>query len=380
MEVFVPREIDAREKRVPIVPGDVARLVDKGVRITVQSGMGEPSRHDDEAYQDAGAKVSTDRRESLSDADIVLRLHKPPFEEVAQLKEGCIHISYLEPFTEVELIDELARCNVSAISMEMIPRSTRAQKMDALSSQASLAGYVAVILGAERLDRMFPMMMTPAGTLAPARVFVIGAGVAGLQAIATARRLGARVTAFDTRPVVAEQVESLGAEFVRIDLGETGQTEDGYAKELTAEQQQEQQEAMAKVCIQSDVVITTAQVFGRPAPRIVTREILEQMKPGSILVDLAVESGGNIEGSELDKEVDIAGVKIIGLANLPGRVAVHASQMYSANITALVEEFYSEEEKSFNLDFDDEIIKGCVVTHGGQVVNQMLLNVRNKNN
>ncbi len=363
-----------------MVPADIAKLVGKGVAITVESGMGEPSRHPDRAYQEAGARVSTERTKLLSETDVVLRVRKPPLSEVGQLRAGCIHVSFLDPFNQAELVDELARCNITAISMEMLPRITRAQKMDALSSQASLAGYVAVILAAERLDKIFPMMMTPAGTIAPARVFVIGAGVAGLQAIATAKRLGARVEAFDTRPVVAEQVESLGAKFVQVDLGDTGQTAGGYAKELTREQQQMQQEAMAKVCAHSDVVITTAQLFGRPAPRIITRQMLEPMAPGSIVVDLAVESGGNVEGSELDREVELNGVRIIGLANLPGRLAVHASQMYSANMTALVEEFYSEEAESFSLDFDDEIIQGCVITHGGEIVNPMLRDLRNANN
>jgi len=380
MEVFVPRETEASERRVPMVPADIAKLVGKGVAITVESGMGEPSRHPDRAYQEAGARVSTERTKLLSETDVVLRVRKPPLSEVGQLRAGCIHVSFLDPFNQAELVDELARCNITAISMEMLPRITRAQKMDALSSQASLAGYVAVILAAERLDKIFPMMMTPAGTIAPARVFVIGAGVAGLQAIATAKRLGARVEAFDTRPVVAEQVESLGAKFVQVDLGDTGQTAGGYAKELTREQQQMQQEAMAKVCAHSDVVITTAQLFGRPAPRIITRQMLEPMAPGSIVVDLAVESGGNVEGSELDREVELNGVRIIGLANLPGRLAVHASQMYSANMTALVEEFYSEEAESFSLDFDDEIIQGCVITHGGEIVNPMLRDLRNANN
>ena len=215
-------------------------------------------------------------------------------------------------------------------------------------------------------------MMTPAGTIAPARVFVIGAGVAGLQAIATAKRLGARVEAFDTRPVVEEQVKSLGARFVKIDLGETGQTKDGYAKALTDEQLQKQREGMAKICAASDAVITTAQLFGRKAPLIVTEDMLAGMQKGSVLIDLAVESGGNVAGSQPNQEVDIGGVTIIGLANLPGKVAVHASQMYSSNLFNLVDEFWNADENSFKLDFEDEIIKGCVITHGGQIVNQMI--------
>ncbi len=379
MQIFVPRETHPGERRVALVPDDARKLAARGASIAVEAGMGLSAQHADAAYEAAGATVTADRRAMLGAADVILRLRKPPAEEVALLKQGAIHISYLDPFNEGELVDTMAAAGTSAISMEMIPRTTRAQKMDALSSQASLAGYVAVVLAAERLDSVFPMMMTPAGTLAPARVFIIGAGVAGLQAIATAKRLGARVEAFDTRPVVAEQVESLGAKFVKVDLGETGQTEGGYAKELTPEQQKLQQEAMAKVCIQSDVVITTAQLFGRPAPRIIGRDVVEQMKPGSVLIDLAVESGGNIEGSRLDEEVDINGVRIVGLGNLPGRVPVHASQMYSSNLRALVEEYCDGESGSFKLDLDDEILKGCVVTHGGAVVNELLLQIRSRN-
>jgi NAD(P) transhydrogenase subunit alpha len=245
--------------------------------------------------------------------------------------------------------------------------------MDALSSQASLAGYVAVLIAAERLPRILPMMMTPAGTISPSRVFVIGAGVAGLQAIATAKRLGARVDAFDTRPVVEEQVRSLGAKFVKVDLGETGQTKDGYAKELTPEQQAKQREAMASVCAHSDIVITTAQLFGRKAPIIITKEMVARMKPGSVIVDLAVETGGNVEGSVAGEEVDINGVKVVGLANLPARVAVHASQMYSANLCGLIEDFWDKDAKAFVLKRDDEIVRGCLVTDGGAVVNETIL-------
>jgi len=304
-------------------------------------------------------------------ADIVLRLRKPGDADVAMLKAGAIHISYLDPFNEKELVQSLAKQGVTAISMEMIPRSTRAQKMDSLSSQASLAGYVAVLLAAERTDRVFPMMTTPAGTINPSRVFIIGAGVAGLQAIATAKRLGARVDAFDTRPVVAEQVRSLGARFLEVDLGETGQTEQGYAKALTEEQLQKQRDAMAKQCALSDVVITTAQVFGRKAPIIITKEMVAGMKPGSIVVDLAVETGGNVEGSVMGEEVEVNGVRILGLTNLPGRVAVHASQMYSANLYNLVDEFWSKTENRFNLDLEDDILKSCVLTHGGKVVKEV---------
>lgn len=269
----------------------------------------------------------------------------------------------------------MASQGITAISMEMIPRTTRAQKMDALSSQANLAGYVTVVMAADHCPKIFPMMMTPAGTIAPSRVFVIGAGVAGLQAIATAKRLGARVEAFDTRPVVAEQVQSLGAKFVEIDLGEVGQTEQGYAKELTPEQIELQKEGQKKVISQSDVVITTAQVFGRPAPQIVSRDMVEAMQPGSVVVDMAVETGGNVEGSVLNEVVDVGGVKIIGQGNLPSQVARHASDMYSANLFNLLDDFWDSEEKKLNLDPEDEIIQGCVITRDGAIVNETIKNL-----
>ena len=372
MQFFAPKEYHPGESRVPIIPDVVKRLADKGVSIAVENGMGVPSGFADEAYQNAGATIVPDRSEGLANADVVLRLRKPPLQEVRLMKAGCIHISFLDPFNEPELVDELAACNISAISIEMIPRTTLAQKMDALSSQANLAGYVAAIIGAERSHKAFPMMMTPAGTIQPARVFVIGAGVAGLQAIATARRLGARVEAFDTRPVVEEQVTSLGARFVKVDLGETGQTKDGYAKELTEEQQAKQREAMAKVCANSDVVITTAQLFGKKAPVIINDDMLRQMHPGSVVIDLAVETGGNVEGSKVDEEVELHGVRVVGLANLPGRVPVHASQMYASNLAHLIESYWDAESKTMGLPLDDEIIQGCLVTHGGAVVNEQL--------
>ncbi len=372
MNIVVPREIDPAETRVAVIPQHISRLVEKGAHISVESGIGRTLNISDEDYQKAGASLVADRSQLFQSADLVLRIRKPAMEEVALLKPESIYVSLIDPFNERELIETFKQSGVTAISMEMIPRITRAQKMDVLSSQSNLAGYAAVVIAAERLDKIFPMMMTPAGTISPARVFIVGVGVAGLQAIATAKRLGARVDAFDTRPVVEEQVKSLGARFVKIDLGETGQTKDGYAKALTEEQLQKQREGMAKVCAASDVVITTAQLFGRKAPLIITADMIQGMAKGSVLVDLAVENGGNIAGSQPDQEVEVNGVRIIGLANLPGKVAVNASQMFSANLHALVDEFWNEEEKRFVLDFEDEIIKGCVITHKGEIVNQMI--------
>jgi NAD(P) transhydrogenase subunit alpha len=376
MKISIPRETHAGERRVPIIPPSVEKLVKLGADVQVEAGIGLTCRYTDGEYAKAGAKVLQDRNEILSTGDIVLRLRKPPVEEVALYKKGCIHISYLDPFNEHELVDKFIEQGVSAISMEMIPRTTVAQKMDALSSQANLAGYVAVVLAAERLDKVFPMMMTPSGTIQPARVFIIGVGVAGLQAIATAKRLGARVDAFDTRPVVEEQVRSLGAKFVKVDLGETGQTKDGYAKELTREQLEKQRQAMAKQCALSDVVITTAQLFGRKAPLIITEEMVKSMKPGSVIVDLAVETGGNVAGSRVNEEVEVNGARIIGLENLPGRVPVHSSQMYSANLVNFVDEFWDKEAKVFNLDTENELIKGCLITHNNQLVNETIKKIR----
>ncbi len=372
MNLAVPREVHPGEVRVALIPEHVAKLVNSGARVVIESGLGETLRIADEKYMEVGASVESDHNRLIQNADVVLRIRKPLPEEVDSMKAGCIYISLLDPFNERELIDSFVAKNISAISMEMIPRITRAQKMDVLSSQANLAGYVAVILAAERLDKILPMMMTPAGTISPARVFIIGVGVAGLQAIATAKRLGARVEAFDTRPVVEEQVKSLGARFVKIDLGETGQTKDGYAKALTEEQLQKQREGMAKVCASSDIVITTAQLFGRKAPVIVTEDMVRGMSKGSVIVDLAVEGGGNVAGSQLDEETEVDGVRIIGLGNLPGRVTVHASQMFSSNLYNLVEEFWNVEKKRFELNFDDEIVKGCVITHQGKIVNEMI--------
>ena len=355
-----------------MVPEHVAKLTALGARVEVEAGLGATCGHADEEYAAAGAAVRTDRAAMLAAADVILQVRKPSLSDAGLMREGAVFIGLLDPFQSPELIQALAARGLSAISMEMVPRSTRAQKMDVLSSQASLAGYASVIVAAAQSGKIFPMMMTPAGTIKPVKVFIIGAGVAGRQAIATAKRLGAKVEAFDTRPVVEEQVKSLGAKFVKIDVGETGQTADGYAKPLTEEQIQLQREGMTRVCAESDVVITTAQVFGRRAPILLTSSMLDAMRPGSVVVDLAVESGGNVEGVVPDQITDRNGVKIVGIANLPGRVPVHASQMYSSNITALLAEFWDKEAKALKLNLEDDILKSCLVTHGGKIVNEKL--------
>ncbi len=372
MRIAIPKEVHPGENRVPITPDSAKKLCRMGAELVVEAGLGLGSGYADSEYEEAGASVSSDRNALFSSADVLLRLRKPSLEEIALMKRGCIHISYLDPFNEKELVSALQAAGITAISMEMIPRTTRSQKMDALSSQANLAGYVMVLQAATHLPRIFPMMMTPAGTLKPANVFVIGAGVAGLQAIATAKRLGAKVTAFDTRPVVAEQVQSLGAKFLEIDLGETGQTEDGYAMELTPEQVEMQRQAQKDVIAKSDVVITTAQVFGRKPPVLVTGDMVEGMAPGSVIVDMAAETGGNVEGSVPNEIVEVGGVTIIGLGNLAGEVARDASQMYSSNLFNLVEDNWNEEQKQFVVDFEDDILPGCIITHGGEVVNETI--------
>ena len=376
MQIGVLKETHPGENRVALIPDTVKKLIKLGADITVESALGQGSGFADDEYAEAGAAVSSDRNGMLGQSDIILRIRKPESGEVGRIKQGCIHISYLDPFNEGELVDALAQQGISAISMEMIPRTTLSQKMDALSSQANLAGYVAVMLAANSLDRLLPMMMTPAGTIKPAKVFVIGAGVAGLQAIATAKRLGAKVTAFDTRPVVAEQVRSVGAKFLEIDLGETGETKDGYARELTPEQIEKQRLGQKAAIAESDIVITTAQVFGRKAPVLVTTDMVEAMQPGSVIVDMAAETGGNVEGSVAGQEVTVNGVTIIGRGNWPNFVSRDASQMYSSNLLNMVSEYWDEENKSFVLDQENEIIQGCLITHGGAVVNETIKNLQ----
>jgi len=376
MLIGVPKETWSGELRTALVPQNAKKFIELGMSVVLESESGVPSGFNDAMYEDVGVKITQDKAE-VHGADILMRVRQPTSAELQLVKKEAVSISFLDPFNEKELVQDMAKREIRGISMEMVPRSTRAQKMDALSSQANLAGYVTVIQAAFHCPKIFPMMMTPAGTIAPGRVFIIGAGVAGLQAIATAKRLGARVEAFDTRPVVAEQVQSLGAKFLDIDLGEVGQTEQGYAKELTAEQLEKQREGQKQVIGQSDVLITTAQVFGRPAPRIVGLDMVEAMKPGSVVVDMAVESGGNVEGSKLDEVVEVGGVKIIGQGNLPSEVARNASEMYSNNLFNLVSEFWDEEQKTLVLDPEDEIIKSCLITQGGDVINETIKNLYN---
>ncbi|GAB1263420.1 Re/Si-specific NAD(P)(+) transhydrogenase subunit alpha [Aurantivibrio infirmus] len=376
--IAIPKELHDGEKRAAMSPTTVKKLSRAGASMEIESGAGLACGHSDQDYVDAGGKIINDRNALLQNADIVVRVQKPSIEEVGKLKTGSVHISFLDPFNEQNLINEFKAKNITALSMEMIPRITRSQKMDALSSQANLAGYVMVMMAANTLNRILPMMMTPAGTIKPAKVFIIGAGVAGLQAIATAKRLGAKVTAFDTRAVVAEQVESLGGKFLKIDLGETGQTKDGYANALTPEQMELQKAGQKAEIAESDVVITTAQLFGRKPPVLVTKDMVAGMKAGSVIVDMASESGGNVEGTVAGQTVDVNGVKIIGDGNWPSQVAKDATEMYSNNLFNLLDDFWDEESKALKLNFEDEVLKGAVITRDGEIVNDVIKNHYNQ--
>ena len=370
-KVLVCKEKDERETRVALVPDDVKKLSALGFEIKVVKGAGVKSGFGDEAYTKAGALLVEKEEDAYADSEIIVRIMKP--ESIEGIKSGTLHLSYMDPFNNKELLDKFASSGIQAVSLEMIPRSTLAQKMDVQSSQTSLAGYVAVLNAAARLPKILPMMVTPAGTINPARVFIIGVGVAGLQAIATAKRLGARVDAFDTRPVVEEQVKSLGASFVKIDLGEMGQTSQGYAKELTPEQIAKQKEAQAKVCEKANIVITTAKVFGRKAPRLIEKNVLDRMQPGSIVVDMACSTGGNVEGSKLfENVVTENGVTIMSGDLLERHVPYDASKMFSGNITAFLTHagFYDKEAKEFKVNLEDEIMKGCLLTKDGAIIHE----------
>ena len=363
------------EPRVAIIPQIASKFIAiENVEVVVEDSLTELYSNSD--YEKVGVKVLK-KEDVLSTVDILLLFNPLPEKYLDNLKNGAMVISHMDPYNNKSYIDSLIKNNISSISMEMIPRTTTAQKMDALSSQASLAGYVAVIQGASQMNKIFPMMMTPSGTIAPAKVFIIGVGVAGLQAIATAKRLGAKVEAFDTRPVVEEQVQSLGAKFVKVDLGEMGQTNDGYAKELTPEQLKLQQIAMEKACVNADLVITTAKLFGRKAPVIVTDEILSKMKDGSVIVDLAAGTGGNVEGTVVDEIVKVHGVSIIGTDNLAGLMPIDASNMYANNLYNLLTHVYNKETKEFVFT-EDEIAKACVITYNNKLVNEQIINFYNK--
>jgi H+-translocating NAD(P) transhydrogenase subunit alpha len=364
MRIGVVRETAPGERRVALVPETVGRLAKSGNEVIVERGAGEGSSFPDRLYTDAGATIG-----DAWAADLIVKVARPSDDELGRLREGSVLIAFLQPLTNHALVRELAKRRVTALSMDAIPRITRAQPMDALSSQATVAGYKAVLLAAAALPKFFPMLTTAAGTITPAKAFVIGAGVAGLQAIATARRLGAVVEAFDTRPVVKEQVQSLGAKFLEVDLGETGEGTGGYAKELSEEAHRKEVQLLAKAVKENDIVITTAAIPGRPAPKLISEEMVRSMRPGSVIVDLAAETGGNTEVTKAGEVIDVNGVRVDGTTNLPSTMPYHASQMYSRNIASLLGLMLTKEGK-LNLDMKDDVIKGTVITNDGEIVHE----------
>ncbi|MGE3724141.1 MAG: NAD(P) transhydrogenase subunit alpha [Candidatus Sericytochromatia bacterium] len=367
MIVGVPSENQAIERRVPLLPAEVKKLAALGLKVQVEAGLAAPLAIPDSDYTSAGAEVRACKSALLAEADILLRLNVPCPEELSQVSPRALHISYLAPFQSQELLQICLKKHISALSMELIPRITRCQAMDALTSQASLAGYVAVLLAAQYLPRVFPMMSTPAGTLQAARVLVIGAGVAGLQAIATARRLGARVEACDLRPEATEQIQSLGARALKLNLVPSQANAEGYLTQISEGQLQQQQQGLAEVLGHMDVVITTAQVFGKKAPLILTDSLLDALKPGSVVVDGAVDSGGNVAGIQANQVIVRQGVTLVGFRNLPGRVPRDASQMYSANLYYLLKELWDAEKKDLILDRSNALVNAALVTCQGEV-------------
>jgi NAD(P) transhydrogenase subunit alpha len=366
MKIGVRKETGAGERRVAVMPDSAKRLAAKKIETLVQAGAGEGALVRDDDYRAAGATVEPTVEALLASADLVLQIRPPSTESVKELREGSTLVSLLYPLVNLDTVRALAARKVTAIALDMIPRTTVAQMMDVLSSQATAAGYHAVLMGAAALPRFFPMLMTAAGTIAPARVLVLGAGVAGLQAIGTARRLGAVVEAFDVRKAVKEQVESLGAKFVEVKSDEDAQTAGGYAKEVSEEYKKRQADAIAAHVETADVVVCTALIPGRKAPVLVTEAMVKTMKPGSVVVDMAAEQGGNCEGSEAGKTVVKHGVTIMGVLDLPSRLAVHASQMFSRNMEKLL--LHLSKDGALKLDLAEEITRGSVITHDGAIV------------
>jgi len=361
IQICVPKEVRKDEQRVALVPDTVKRLATESLLINIQSGAGELVGYTDADYENAS--IVADSKELLGKADITLMVNPATNEQIEQLKDGSVLIGYMDPHTDLQRFSKLKNKNISAFSMELIPRISRAQAMDALSSQASIAGYKAVLLAANILGKFFPMLTTAAGTIRPSKVLVIGAGVAGLQAIATARRLGAIVEAYDVRAATKEQVESLGAKFIDIEIKAEG--DGGYARELTEEEKQQQQEILAKHVAAADVIITTAAIPGRTSPRIISTAMVEGMRGGSVIVDLAAEGGGNCELTKADETVLHQGVKIYGPVNVPSMVGNHASEMYSKNLLNFLELLI--QDGAINIDLEDEIIGGSLITHAGAI-------------
>jgi H+-translocating NAD(P) transhydrogenase subunit alpha len=377
MRIGIPREQRPGEHRVAASPDTVKRLIAKGVEVLVERGAGARARFADQAFADAGARLIEELQALYREADVVLKVRRPlaasedALDEMALLRPGQVLIGMLNPYQNLDQVAAYAEAGVTAFALELLPRTTRAQSMDVLSSQANLAGYRALIDGLAEFDRVMPMLMTAAGTVPPAKVFVIGAGVAGLQAIATARRLGAVVSATDIRPAAKQEIESLGAKFVGV-VKESAATAGGYARELSEDDRKQQAEMVAQHIKGQDLVITTAQIPGRPAPRLVSRAMVESMKPGSVLVDLAVESGGNVEGSQPGQVVEAGGIKIVGHGNVPSRLAPATSALYARNLLNFVELLIDPESKELVIDASDELIKGTLITRDGKVVHPSL--------
>lgn len=376
MKIAVLKEQKNPEKRVALTPDVVKTLVKAGFKCHIETSAGERSGFYDSSYVAAGAVIETNRSSLLSDAEILLKVNAPSPDEVALLKEGAVIISFMYAYTIPEIVEACNAKKISTFAMDAVPRISRAQKMDALSSQANLAGYKAVLLGANALGKIFPLMMTAAGTITPAKVLIFGAGVAGLQAIATAKRLGAVVEVTDVRVETKEQVESLGGRFLQVQ-SEGVQTEGGYATEVSEAYLQKQKELISKHIAEADIVITTALVIGKKAPLLVTEEMVKTMKPGSVIVDMAVESGGNCELSEFNKTVVKHGITLVGEANLPGLVAVNASELYAKNISTLL--LHLAGKDGFKWDMDEDITKGSLITHSGETVNEFTKSILNKN-
>ncbi|MFU8813207.1 MAG: Re/Si-specific NAD(P)(+) transhydrogenase subunit alpha [Balneolaceae bacterium] len=365
------REAADGEQRVAISPEGVQALIELGFDVLVEEGAGTHSSFTDAMYRDAGATLTGSRADVYASCDLLLGVQAPPMEELGNLKRESILLSFIWPLQNKPYVEALQKHQITGLAVDTLPRISRAQSMDALSTMSNIAGYKAALLGANHLDRYLPMMMTAAGTIPPAKVLVLGAGVAGLQAIATARRLGAVVEAFDIRPAVKEQVESLGASFVDVPLEEETETKSGYAKELSERNKELQRETIHNHIIKSDIVITTALIPGRPAPILVTRTSVEQMHPGSVIVDLAAEQGGNCEATEPGKTVTVNGVKILGPLDIPSQLAYHASKLYSKNLLSLLTLLMEDGKPNFN--FDDEIIANTTITHRGDIISPFVL-------
>jgi NAD(P) transhydrogenase subunit alpha len=370
MKIGIPKETLTGETRIAIFPSLISAYKKDGHQVCIQSGAGEGASFSDQVLTDSGAEIISDAGKLFSEVDILFKVQPPTAEEAAQFREGSSFIGFLSAFTNHETVKILTQRKVTAYAMEMIPRITRAQSMDALSSMATVGGYKAVLLAADHIHKMFPLMMTAAGTITPATVLILGAGVAGLQAIATARRLGAKVEAFDPRPAVKEQVKSLGAAFVEMEMPKDAETAGGYAKELSPEFIQKEMEAIGGRLPKVDVVICTAQVFGKRAPLLITADMVKRLRPGSIIVDLAAEQGGNCELTKAGETVVEHGVKILGVVNLPATMPLDASQLYARNVQNLFKLLYPKADSQ--PDFNDEVVRGCCVTRGGEIVNEAI--------